>query len=153
MVVAVFSHPLSPIQQRVIVVFTGDTPEPSSSMFGVDQGHVGTTARAKTGGDPEIHMLGEVEFSPCRLEVFNRNGHVVFVDTSATTSIADVHGCLHVVLPPVQWWFHASGRTYLSSSIGTQTLVRSSFWSSTRYGLPWSQHFRIRPLVKSPTLA
>ena len=100
MVVAVFSHPLSPIQQRVIVVFTRDTPEPSSPMLGVDQGHVCTTAGAKTRGDPEIHVLGEVEFSPCRPEVFNRDGHVVFVDTPATTSIADVHGCLHVALPP-----------------------------------------------------
>ena len=130
MVVAVFSHPLSPIQQRVIVVFTRYTSEPSSSMLGVDQSHVSTAAGTKTRSDPEIHVLGEVEFSPCRLEVFNRDGHVVFVDTPATTSVADIHGCLHVVLPPFNGGFmHLGARIY-------RRQLAPKHWSVLRFGVP-----------------
>ena len=89
-VFAALSNPLRPINQRPVVVFTGDAAKPSSALCSAHQGDVGTAARAQTRGHPEVDVLGEVVLPPERFEFILRHGQVALVDAATATAVANV---------------------------------------------------------------
>ena len=95
MMLAMHSDVLGPIDQGVIVVFTGDAAKPRAPLCSADQGHVGMAARSEARGYTEVDVLGEFVLLPERFEFVLRYGQVALVDTATTTAVADVDRWLH----------------------------------------------------------